>query len=346
MFEANVSSKVPAPASPEGELLTEEGFAFGTYLDGQTFQLQRFLALPASEKEGDIEWAQSMGKVVILYQLPEKIDESNLVVEINRWQVKVSVAEGKHRRELPAVSGDLRYTVRRLNSFWRLEANDDQAGAGGDTLVIFLTKQEHLPWKELWKPISKTSTIYRRTPFVYGNGAYMVTGEDRWMALPRDEPQWGSLESPNIDKPYSFKPRKLCVGADDAIRDGCSASVHILFDRHELMQLHAFCPLEDILCADVTETQLRVYIKLFVDGRYIHIFEGDLEGPCIPEKSSWEMAWCRHCEEPFGDFPALRVNLVLRGEAQSGGPVFRSRRHVTDLGVPEQVEGVATEQVP
>lgn len=333
--DAEKASRFLEDASVDDE--TAHCFEYGCHV-GHAFRLQRFLASPCIARDGPVEWAQSMGKVVITYDLPSDLDVQGLTVEMNRWQLKVSTPslDGK-RQPIPELTRDLWHTVRSLHSFWSVDGEEP-----GRALVVVLTKQDHASWKELWKPDPIGRVIFRRSPFLQSSAQYATSGDDRWTTLPRDAPTIGSRAEPNVEKPFRCFPKKLCLGAhNEELESPRSAAIYVLFDTFHLQYLHGFLPLEDALMAEIGARIVRLWLKFELEsGGYVLLFEAELESECLLELSTWAMTW-RQSRQPVGDFPALRLSIVLREDARQER-IVRRARYASELGGPDEVRALAT----
>jgi len=308
------------------------------FWEGDCFRLEQFTAEPSTWQEGDVEVAQTMGTLDLVYYLPEEDAHATpdfFAVEIAAFRTKVTHHTGSlgknSRAELGPLTGSLLHAVRPRFSVWRLLRENGQT-----CIHLHLAKLDHRPWKSLWAAGYSGFTQGKRSRF-----AWQLHREQKPDPYEHKQPYTVPHETPppRVETDYRLDPVALCVGMDDVEEFDDHVILRLHFDRRELDRLESFLPLEDVLTADVQERRLRVFLRVSGDeeGRQeLDIFEGDLQGRCVPEMTAWQFVRAAKGNpngkgEAFN--PALEFALAKHPEDQEKrwGRLFSARTHAEEL---------------
>mmetsp|Transcript_107607 Transcript_107607/g.195745 ORF Transcript_107607/g.195745 Transcript_107607/m.195745 type:complete len:682 (+) Transcript_107607:130-2175(+) len=325
--KAQAEAKAKADAEAYEQMLAEQGRQIYMnnwgFFDGENFYLRCHAAVPETGSVDVMEFAQSMGKIMLRYPLVGDelalARQGGLEVKMSCWQVEVSLkAQGRKAEKIEAISGDLYDDIRVNLSWWMLEENEEEKD-WKVTLLLVLIKKRHRRWHTPWSEPSPFNT-HRKKAFPWRKDMQMPKPPQA-----EEEEKLAKMEPGNPEesgggrhaKIQDVAPQELCTGVDTEKEDAETISVIVHLDEEVLETLTEHVPFEDIFGADVGPTFLQAFVRTTSgDNR---IFWGDLAARVIPEYSTWHYLPSvrrRHLPPDSGVMnpcyynPALRIRLV------------------------------------
>eukprot|EP00928_Gymnodinium_smaydae_P073577 TRINITY_DN56768_c0_g1_i1.p1 TRINITY_DN56768_c0_g1~~TRINITY_DN56768_c0_g1_i1.p1 ORF type:complete len:840 (+),score=194.27 TRINITY_DN56768_c0_g1_i1:52-2571(+) len=300
----------------------------GTW-DGTTFRLREFAAAPGGGSIRNVEYVQTMSRVVLRYKLRNPLagvlsGAEDLDVRLSRWELRVGIAprllqtSSAGAEQLSAVSGSLAAEVRPELSWWTLQREGE---SGSCLLTVELAKANFEAWRGVWQaaPDPRRS---QRFPWKRDSGMDAAAPASQAAGVRSSEASTGSVDSlrrlrygPPSDAErdrFVIARESLCVGLEDA-QDAATAILRISLDAGAIRKVTETVCLGDLFGVDVRDRFMRIFIR---GDETSPICMGELGGRCIPEKTTWELS----C--PRKDVPhyLLTVQLAKARNAREPWP--------------------------
>lgn len=279
-------------------------------------RLRSFTVLPEGGRHGDVEWAQTLGKVTLAYIFDDPRSADDIKVSASSWQLHVTVS-GK---VFSALSGDLHNDVMVRGSWWNLEQED--WGKRRQLLVVQLSKKKSGAWSKLWHHGALNPRKMKAFPWseaMYWEQAAPEEVEARKLSpLPRGQ----QLSEDNCIVSYAlppgparmfvprspqflFSPDDFVVGAE-VRQDAAMVTVTVFFDEYAGEYVEQQISLEDLFRADVWESGFYIYLR----GDAVNpILWAEFEGVVVPERTTWKIALAERGAEYM---PAVVMKLAKR----------------------------------
>jgi hypothetical protein len=286
------------------------------FYDGRNFYLRCHAATPTKGNVAGVEFAQSMGKIMLRYpltsaQLDLSQEDGGLVVEMSSWCMQVSIMRDGRATKIDALCGDLFDDIRRSMSWWTFEENTGDPSRV--TLLLVLIKLRHKRWDTIWS--QSVLNPRRKRAFAWGPQMQLQAPKDeeaQLMRFPQGSPQ-DRGDDVYLDE---VTPEEFVTGIEADKEDLDFVTVLVHLDREVLDQVTSQIPFEDCFAADVGPSSLELFVRT-TNGNS-RVFRGDLLGHVIPEYSTWQLIQSVRRDLPANSDvkapaywnPALRIRLV------------------------------------
>lgn len=300
----------------------------GVWTGEHVFSLTHFPAEPAKVVEPNgVQWEQTMGRVVITYDLSAVAcisSEEDVEVRLSNREIYVSIKSDNaeaHSTPISAINGNLREPVRKNGSFWTLIGDeDDNIEPSVQRLRVTLLKRFHKAWSGLWRDTSDVK--WRPDPQL--NRMFMGYINDIKFGgdVKRAEPPPPDLgDYTPVRLPHGNPLLKAITSEDEKLLKALCPSVHDLeeYDEHLEIYVHlrksmlkdfeGRAPLEDIFGLEIEREQL---ITVFLRGAApMPIFYCQLEETIVSEWTTW------------GFDMARKIDLLCSGTGDGFNPALR-----------------------
>lgn len=237
----------------------------------------------------------------------------------------VSSGGKKSKKAVAAISGNLGGLVRAGTTWWNVIESEE-----GKRLYIILHKFDHFPWRSFIQ--SAGGAIYSRQTFSWNASGKTWNAEDEKLRTVQAEEPIDSLEVPG-----EISWQSLCIGLDEVQDYEDSCTVTVRFDPVELKNVNMHVPTEEFLGADINDTEVTVYFRVYERGEPVVAFRGTLEGKCVPQLTQWEFKQNMECKHPLiaGYTPALILTMTKESSSQGmWSRVFKQSKHASELRAP------------
>jgi len=277
-----------------------------------------------------------MGKIYVNYPLvgPDaELTNNDIKFEISVLSMKVQVGS----RTLDALTGRFFAGLRAGCTWWNVQEGATEEE--GKRIYIIFQKYDHMAWRSLFKGDKAKDhrfPMFERKYF----GWSWVPGKNRSSDGNTDNKITEvKAESPlyALDVPDDFSWQALCIGLDDFEDSEDYVTLNIRLDPTLFQTLCESVTIEELFEADVTDKTVTVYFRVYESASPFVVFQGELEGKCMPQFTLWEFVESMKCTHPAinGYTSALQVVLTKTEDTQGKwARIFSSAKHASEFHAP------------